>query len=309
MQTSSLALIGILALPAASALALPFPVGTQIANFKHADALVLVDNDDMTRADFASGNYKVVHILPRRVEIFKDPETGKADFSTLPVYDRNGKIQNLILDFSVVTSTGNVAESKLASVFPSIATRYYPMAKSSSFAGTFQSEHAKILTLVDDSEGAPADFVLNAIGQAEPLRIDLSKEGLNQLRCAIDGFEAAQAEIADKGLDPVDFPSALSLITGRLNQSYRVMDYEQKLIGVNAITDFRHSILLTAKADPTDSARELDGLIAKAIKFYKPTCDWKPNVPAEDQIKLAGFKEFIIYIGQYSITFKLKYSH
>ncbi len=309
MQTKSLLFIGFVALNAASAFALPFPVNTPIANFKSADVVVLVDNDDMTRPDFTSGGYKVVHILPRKLDLFRDPETGKADFSTLPVYDSNGKVQNLILDFSVVTTTGETAESKLATTFPTIATRYYPIAKTSSFTGTFQTENAKVLTLSEDPEGAPADFVLNAIGQAEPLRINLNKEGLNQMRCALDGMEAAQKEIADKGSVPNDFPSALSLITGRLVQSYRAMDYEQKLVNLNSVTDFRNSIVLSVKADPADSARELDSLISTAIKLYKPTCDWKPNVSPEEQIKLAGFKEFIIYIGQYSVAFKLKYSH
>lgn len=309
MQKKLLILTAGLTLNAASALALPFPVSTPIANFTHNDILVLVDNDDMTRPDFASGNYKTVHLLPRRVEVFKDPETGKADFSTLPVYDRHGKLQSLILDFSVVTSTGNTAESKLAATFPTITTRYYPIAKTSGFAGALQSEHAEILTLADDPEGLPADFVLNAIGQAEPMRIKLSKDGLNQMRCAIDGLEAAKAEMEDTEGTLPDFPSALSIVTGRLNQSYRAMDYEQKLIGSNILTDFRHTITLRVKADPDDAARELDSLIAKAIKLYKPSCDWKPNVPAEQQITLAGFKELTVFLSQYGITFKLKYSH
>jgi hypothetical protein len=100
---------------------------------------------------------------------------------------------------------------------------------------------------------------------------------------------------------PAPEANALSILTGRVVQTYRVLDADKIVFGERALKDFTLRVpLVLDHNNPADE--NMINKILKTTKFFYPTCRLDTSLPIQRQIKFTGFKDLVDFASKYGLS-------
>jgi hypothetical protein len=277
--------------------AIPFPIDV---NQGGPGMVALWDLIDATN-DPTGTKIHSVHSLPNQVVPAFDPESGVHDFHFRPNYDDFGDLNELILDFSLMTSTSANVPSALEAKYGPIRF-FYPMAKTSLFTPVKSNAGIQILTAADGEPSADpsARSMMTVQGISEPIRIVLNKKGLNNFSCALDVLQRVRSQAEQKSI-PAPEANALSILTGRVVQTYRVFSSERLGQGERVATDYTHYLPVKLNGEDVND-QSLPQKIFQTTKFFYPTCRVDSNLPIQKQIEFNGFQELVDFASKHGLA-------